>query len=78
MRLPKKAEQCIRSSQNSIIYAAVEKNEQKSRKSQSCSSSMLLTFSDSCILKAPDPCLRVMEMARAMAQAVKDREQQGD
>jgi len=39
---------------------------------------MLLTFSDSCILKAPDPCLRVMEMARAMAQAVKDREQQGD
>ena len=36
------------------------------------------TGATSGILKAPDPCLRVMEMARAMAQAVKDREQQGD
>ncbi|MED9994435.1 MAG: hypothetical protein U0I98_07515, partial [Oscillospiraceae bacterium] len=32
MRLPKKAEQCIRSSQNSIIYAAVEKTSKKAEK----------------------------------------------
>lgn len=34
------------------------------------------TGATSGILKAPDPGLRVMEMARAMAQAMKDREKQ--
>ncbi len=36
------------------------------------------TGATSGILKAPDPGVRVMEMARAMAQAVKDRERQGE
>lgn len=36
------------------------------------------TGATSGILKAPDPGVRVMEMARAMVQAVKDRERQGE